>query len=246
MPRADDPRQSLDQRRPGRRALDPGVGAARPVSLGPLPHRRPPPRVRRQRLEQVGELAQPGGGAAERLQRPLGIRLELERRSHLEREPLGILRQLDRLLVASSQGTERPSEPSESLAYGGGQRRRLVRLGGLVIEFRHARDPVRPIGVEPFQQHEAPLADGDDVGAAVRESPGGVDQGHAAHSARIRGGIGARCALRGHVRDPKPSIGRETVGEEPAIARLEDMQRLRGPGEQDDRQGKDRELTSHR
>src|SRR5207237_9855893 len=51
--------------------------------------------------------------------------------------------------------------------------------------------------------------------------------------------------FRSHVGDPEPPVTGETVLEQLAVARLEDVQGLGGPGKQDNRQREDGELARH-
>ena len=96
-------------------------------------------------------------------------------------------------------------------------------------------------GVLPFGAGRKLLgAEDDDVGATVGEFL--VDPHHrsAPHRARLRQLGGA--ARRG---DPEASVPREAVGQHAPVARLEDVQRERRAGEEDDSQGEDREPEGH-
>src|SRR2546430_9992241 len=109
---------------------------------------------------------------------------------------------------------------------------------------------VRPTSVpgrrDRVPQYETTLANGEDIGAPVGERLVRPDEGDTADVARIRYGIGVRRGVGRHVGDPEPPVTGETVLQQLAVARLEDVQRLGGPGEQDDRQRGKRELAGHR
>src|SRR5438128_12262928 len=72
-----------------------------------------------------------------------------------------------------------------------------------------------------------------------------LDEGDAADVARIRYGIGVRRGVGRHVGDPEPPVTGETVLEQLAVARLEDVQGLGGPGKKDIRQREEGELGAH-
>src|SRR5204863_219449 len=72
-----------------------------------------------------------------------------------------------------------------------------------------------------------------------------LDEGDAADVARIRYGIGVRRGVGRHVGDPEPPVTRETVLQQLAVARLEDVQWLGGPGKQDNRQRKNGKFPRH-
>src|SRR6266699_6226728 len=74
-----------------------------------------------------------------------------------------------------------------------------------------------------------------DLGAPVGERLVRADEGHAAHVARTRRGIGPGRRVRGHVGDAEPLVARETVLEQLAVTGLKDMQGLRSPWKKDDR-----------
>src|SRR2546429_658033 len=93
-----------------------------PVAPRLLAHRRPALSVSRDRTKQARELAQPGAGAPDRLQRLLRRRLELERRRDLEREELGIGRQLDLLVLSLGEDPERACEAPEAVPHVCGER----------------------------------------------------------------------------------------------------------------------------
>src|SRR5438128_12296848 len=71
------------------------------------------------------------------------------------------------------------------------------------------------------------------------------DEGDTADVARIRYGIGVRRGVGRHVGDPEPPVTGETVLQQLAVARLEDVQWLGGPGKQDNRQRKNGKFPRH-
>src|SRR3989442_16045004 len=89
------------------------------------------------------------------------------------------------------------------------------------------------------------LTAGEDFGNPDGEELVRPDEGDAADVARIRYGIGVRRGVGCHVGDPEPPVTGETVVEQLAVARLEDVQWLGGPGEQDDREREDGGLARH-
>jgi len=221
------------------------VPAATPVPPRPSTHRRPALGVGRDGAQHGRELAQPGAGAPERLERPLRRRVELERRRDLEREELGIARQLDLLVLPLGEHAERPREAPESFPHIRGEGRHLGGIGRVVVEFLDLGDAVRVRARDPAPQHEAALTDRQDIGAPVGERLIRPDESHAAHLARRRHGIGVGRGIGRHVGDAEAPVGRETVLEQLAVTGLKDVQRLGSPGKQDDGQGENRKLASH-
>ena len=208
-------------------------------------HGGPALRVRRQGPEHRGQLTQPDARVPARLQCPLRVEVELERGRDLEREKRRVARQLDLLVRALGEHAQRPRQAREPLADVLGERRQLGGVDRLIVEFLDLGDAIGLWARHPAAQHEAALAHREDVGAPVGERFARADQRHTAHVAKIRRGVGGGRAVRGHVCDPEPPIGGETVGEQPAVAGLEDVQRLRSPGEEDNRQRKNGKLTGH-
>src|SRR6059036_2439868 len=229
---SDSPRSPRRSRSRG--ALDLRVAPATPVAPRLSAHRRPALGVSRDRTKQVRELAQPGAGAPDRLQRLLRRRLELERRRDLEREELGIGRQLDLLVLSLREDAECACEAPEAVPHVCGERGHLGGIGRIVVEFLDLGDPVRARARDPVPQYETTLANGEDIGAPVGERLVRPDEGDTADVARIRYGIGVRRGVGCHVCDPEPPVTGETVLQQLAVARLEDVQWLGGPGEQDD------------
>src|SRR5213079_1682334 len=231
--------------RRSRGALDLGVAAAAPVAPRPSPHRRPALGVGRDGTQHGRELAQPGAGAPDRLQRLLRRRVELERRRDLEREELGIGRQLDLLVLSLGEDPECACEAPEAVPHVCGERGHLGGIARIVVEFLDLGDPVRARARDPVPQYETTLANGEDIGTPVGERLVRLDEGDAADVARIRYGIGVRRGVGRHVGDPEPPVTGETVLQQLAVARLEDVQWLGGPGEQDNRKGKNWKLPAH-
>src|SRR5207245_11650750 len=95
------------------------------------------------------------------------------------------------------------------------------------------------------EQQEAWLPHRENVGAAVRELLGRADQRHAPEVTGTRRRVVVRRARRRDVGDAEPPVGRETIGEELAVARLENVQGLRRPWKEDNRQREDWEFASH-
>ena len=102
------------------------------------------------------------------------------------------------------------------------------------------RDIVRRALDHRRRQHEALTAEDDDVGAAVGQLLVDPDLGDAAHRARL----GHRVVLPGR-RDPEAPVSRQAVGQHPPVAWLEDVERKRRAGEEDDGEGEDGQPEGH-
>src|SRR5213083_831358 len=211
----------------------------------PAPVAAPPLGVGRDGTQHGRELAQPGAGAPARLQRLLRRRVELERRRDLEREELGIGRQLDLLVLSLREDAERARKAPEAVPHVCGEGGHLGGIGRIVVEFLDLGDPVRARARDPVPQYETTLANGEDIGTPVGERLVRLDEGDAADVARIRYGIGVRRGVGRHVGDPEPPVTGETVLQQLAVARLEDVQWLGGPGKQDNRQRKNGKFPRH-
>src|SRR5438876_12213987 len=118
---------------------------------------RPALRVGRERSDQGGELAQPRRRAAQRQQRPLRVRGELERRRDLERQQLRVSRQLDHIVLAAGEDPQGLGELREAVAYVPRQRHGLARLDRLIVELLHVRQPVGTVRPDPFDQYAATI-----------------------------------------------------------------------------------------
>src|SRR5437867_6724078 len=202
----------------------------------PAPVGAPPPGARRQpRPDQAGSRAgAAGAGAPDRLKRLLCRRLELERRRDLEREELGIGRQLDLLVLSLREDAERARKAPEAVPHVCGEGGHLGGIGRIVGEFLDLGEPGRARAREPVPQYETTLANGEDIGAPVGERLVRLDEGDAADVARVRYGIGVRRGVGRHVGDPEPPITGETVLQQLAVARLEDVQWLGSARKKDD------------
>jgi hypothetical protein len=110
----------------------------------------------------------------------------------------------------------------------------------IVLERLDHRHQVGQGLVHQAGEHEAGAAHHNDVGAAVRQLLVHPHLGHAADRPRSR-----RLRRLGRGGDSEPPVSRQAVGQHPPVTRLEDMQRQRIPGEEHDREGKNRKPEGH-
>jgi len=148
-----------------------------------------------------------------------------------------------RFLRAVGQRGERREQAREVAPDVGRDGAHLHRIPVFVGELFHPGQPVQPGGREPIEQHEPPLAHGDDVRAAVGEILRAPDLGYAADIARLR----RRVTIRrlGGIGDAEAPVPRQRIGEELAVAGLEDVKRLQCSGEEDQRERENGKLTGH-